>query len=97
MDLAQWRDLIIVVWGLIATLGVIFLCIIIFLFYRKIASLIDAADAVAGKAGEILNYADEEIIRPTIQFGAMIKGVIQGIDLFKKMFRKNEEEEDEDE
>ena len=95
MDLAGWRDLVIVIWGLIATVAIIFIAVIVFLFYRRTIALLESADLVVGKAGSILEYADKELIRPITQFGTLIQGIIQGVSMFSKIFKKKEEDEDE--
>ena len=49
MDLAAWRDLIIVIWGIVGTVALIFICIIVYMFYRRTMSLLDSADLVVAK------------------------------------------------
>jgi hypothetical protein len=93
MNLADWRDMMIVIWGTVGTLTLVFICVIAFLFYRKLSTLLDSANDVFSKVGDVIEYADEEIIRPVIQFGTMIKGVIQGIDVFKKIFHNKGDDE----
>ena len=90
MDLAGWRDLVINIWGLIATIAVIFMSAIIYLFYKRTMSLLESADEVVGKVADIVDYADKEIIRPVTQLGTMIQGIIQGISLFSSIFKKKE-------
>ncbi len=90
MDLATWRDMVIIVWGLIATIAVIFMSVIIYLFYKRTISLLESADAVVGKVADIVDYADKEVIRPVTQLGTMIQGIVQGINLFSSIFKKKE-------
>ena len=90
MDLAAWRDMVIIVWGLIATIAVIFMSVIIYLFYKRTISLLESADAVVGKVADIVDYADKEVIRPVTQLGTMIQGIVQGISLFSSIFKKKE-------
>jgi hypothetical protein len=94
MDLAAWRDLVIIIWGLIATIAVIFMSVIIYLFYRRTMSLLESADEVVGKVADIVDYADKEVIRPVTQLGTMIQGIVQGISLFSNLFKKKEEEDE---
>ncbi|MBN1375143.1 MAG: hypothetical protein JXA01_03195 [Dehalococcoidia bacterium] len=91
MDLATWRDLVIVIWGFIGVLAIIFLCIIVLLFYRKTSSLIKSADTVVGKVNGVVDYVDKEVIRPVTQFSSLIEGIIKGINMIKEMFRKKED------
>ena len=94
MDLAAWRDLVIVIWGLVGALALIFICIIIFLFYRKTSALIESADSVVVRVGGVVDYVDREVIRPVTQMGTMIEGIIKGISLIKELFKKKEEDDE---
>ena len=95
MDLAGWRDMVIVIWGLIATVAIIFIAVIVYLFYRRTMTLLESANGVVDQVGEIIDYADKELIRPISQFGTLIQGLIEGISLFSKVFKKKKEEDDE--
>jgi hypothetical protein len=94
MDLATWRDLVLVIWGSIGVLALIFICIIIFLFYRKTASLIESADSVVVQVGGVVDYVDKEVIRPVTQMGTMIEGIIKGINLIREIFKKKEDDDE---
>ncbi|MCX6005860.1 MAG: hypothetical protein NTZ34_01195 [Chloroflexi bacterium] len=94
MDIAAWRDLVIVIWGSVGVLALIFICIIIFLFYRKTAALIESADSVVVQVGGVVDYVDKEVIRPVTQVGTMIEGIIKGISLIKEIFKKKEEDDE---
>jgi hypothetical protein len=95
MDLGAWRDLIIVIWGIVGTIALIFICTIAYLFYKRTMSLLESADLVVAKVGDVIDFADREVLRPVTQLGTMIQGIIQGISLFKDMFNKKEEDDDE--
>ncbi|MBN1375076.1 MAG: hypothetical protein JXA01_02850 [Dehalococcoidia bacterium] len=90
MDLAAWRDLVIVIWGFIGVLALIFICVIVLLFYRKTSSLIESADTVVGQVGGVVDYVDKEVIRPVTQVGSLIEGIIKGISMIKEMLGKKE-------
>lgn len=94
MDLATWRDLIIVIWGVLGILALIIIAVVIILLYGKIKSLVTSANVVVEKAGDIVDYADEELVRPIVQLGAMIKGITEGVSLFSRIFRKKEKDDE---
>ena len=95
MDMSWWRDLVIIIWGLVATIGVAFLCVIIFLFYRKTMSILESADSLAAKINDVVGYAQDEMLKPAALFSAMIHGLVQGIGLFANIFKKKEKGSDE--
>jgi hypothetical protein len=90
LEISFWRDLVIVVWGLIGTLALIFISIIAFLFYKRTISLLESADIVVSRVGEIVDYADKEVIRPVVQFGTMVQGIVQGMEFISNIFKKKE-------
>jgi hypothetical protein len=90
MDLGFWRDLVIVVWGAIATLALVFFCILGFLIYRRLAPLMDNTDAVVQKVGDVVDYTREEVISPVVQFTSAVQGIMQGINIITDMFKKKE-------
>ena len=94
MDIAGWRDLVIVIWGSVGVFALIFICIIIFLFYRKTASLIESADSVVIQVGGVVDYVDKEVIRPVTQMGTMVEGIIKGIKLIREIFKKKEDDDE---
>jgi len=90
MDLSWWRDLVIVIWGLITTSAVICICVLAFLLYRKLVPLVEDADIVISKVGDAVDYTKEEIISPVVQFAAAAQGIMQAIILVADIFKKKE-------
>ncbi len=78
MDLSWWRDLVIVIWGLITTIAVICICILVFLLYKKLVPLVEDADIVVGKVGDVVDYTREEVISPVVQFTSAVQGICSG-------------------
>ena len=94
MDITWWRDLIIVIWGLVATVAVVIITIIAYLFYKKVSTLLDSADYAVAKASDILDYAEEEVLKPVIQLGTILQGVVQGVSFFSNIFNKKGEKDE---
>ena len=90
MDLSSWRDIILIIWGLVATVAMTFISIILFLFYRKTISVLDSTDLMVTKVSEIVDYVNMEVVRPVSRFGTMIQGIMQGISIFGSIFKKKE-------
>ena len=90
MTLATWRDLVIVIWGLVCSGALIFICIVSYRFYKRTVSLLESADLVLAKASDVIDYADKQLIRPVNQIGTIIQGIFQGISLVSNLFRKKE-------
>lgn len=90
MDLSWWRDLVIVIWGVITTAAVICICILACLLYKKLVPLVKDADIVVGKVGDVIDYTKEEVISPVVQFTSAAQGIVQGITLIADIFKKKE-------
>lgn len=94
MDISIWRDIILIIWGIVATVAIIFIAVLLFLFYRKTINLIESTDVVVGRVSGIVDYLDEEIIRPVSRFGTMIQGIMQGIGMFSSIFKKKGDQDE---
>jgi hypothetical protein len=94
MDLSWWRDLVIVVWGLITTIAAVCICIIVFLLYKKLVPLVENADMVVGKVGDVVDYTREEVISPVLQFTSTVEGIVRGITLIADIFRRKEKSDE---
>jgi hypothetical protein len=90
MDLSWWRDLVIVIWGVITTVAVICICIIAVLLYKRLVPLVEDANIVVGKVGDAVDYTREEVISPVMQFASAMLGVVQAITLVADVFKKRE-------
>ncbi|MGA2158960.1 MAG: hypothetical protein ABSG90_07060 [Dehalococcoidia bacterium] len=94
MDLSSWRDIILIIWGVVATVAIVFISVIMFLFYRRTISLLESTDLVVARVSAIVDYAEKEIVRPVKQFGNMFQGIVQGISVFSSLFRKKEDQDE---
>ena len=90
MELSSWRDIILIIWGIVATVAMVFISVILYLFYRKTISVLDSTDLMVAKVGNIVNYVDKEVVGSISRFGTMVQGIIQGISIFGSIFNKKE-------
>lgn len=90
MDLSFWRDLVIVIWGAIATVALVFFCVLGVLVYRKLTPLLLNTDTVIRKVGDVVDYTKAEVISPVVQFTSAVQGILQGINIIADIFRKKE-------
>ena len=90
MDLSWWRDLVIVIWGLITTVAAVCICILVILLYKKLVPLVEDANIVVGKVGDVVDYTKEEVISPVVQFASAAQGIVQGITLIADIFKNKE-------
>jgi hypothetical protein len=91
VELSSWRDIILIIWALVATVTMVFISVILFLFYRKTVTLLESTDLMVTKASDIVNYFNQEVVGPVSRFGTMIQGVMQGVSIFSSIFKKKED------
>jgi len=94
VELSSWRDIVLIIWGLVATAAMVFISVILFLFYRKTVSVLDSTDLMVARVGNIANYVEKEVVGSISRFGMMIQGIIQGISIFGSIFNKKEDQDD---
>ena len=93
MSIDWFRDLILCIFGLVATGVLIFLAVLSYLFYRRTRSILDILDSIKATSTtiqRISSYVGEEVVKPVIQVASMVQGVRQGIDTIGKFFKKQE-------
>ena len=91
MDMAWYRDSVICVWGVVATLAVIMVGVLSFLLYRKLRPILNTLEATSNTINDITSTVKDEVVAPVVQVAALIKGISQGIDLVSSIFRKGKE------
>jgi len=90
MDLSWWRDLVIVIWGAITTAAVICICILACLLYKKLVPLVEDADIVVGKVGDVVDFTKKDVITSVVQFASTVQGIVQVMALIADIFKKKE-------
>lgn len=88
MSIEWLRDLILCIFGLVATGVLIFLAVLLFLHYRRMKSILDSIRTILITVQRISSYSGDEIIKPMIQVVALIQGLRQGLGNLTKIFKK---------
>ena len=88
MSIDWFRDLIICIFGLVATGVLIFFAVLLYSIYRRTRSILDSAKATAANIQGISSYVGEGVVKPAIQMVTLIQGIRQGIDAISKFFKK---------
>jgi len=88
MSIDWFRDLIICIFGLVATGVLIFFAVLLYSIYRRTRSILDLVKATAANIQGISSYVGEGMVKPAIQVVTLIQGIRQGIDAISKFFKK---------
>ena len=88
MDIAWFRDLVICVWGLVATLLLIFLAVLVFLLYRKAKVVLNSIEMASSTIWRISCTVEDEIVKPVVQIVSLVQGIRLGVDFLSRFFKK---------
>jgi hypothetical protein len=92
MDIGWFRDLVICISGLVITLVVIFIAVLAYLLYSKVRPILDSMKATSATLHEITSTVKDEVVKPVVSFVTLVRGIVQGIELAGKLFKKEERE-----
>ena len=90
MSIESFRDLVIIIFGLGATVVIVFVGILAFSLYRKIKPVLDSSRATVKTVENISSCVEEEVARPLAQIGAFVQGVTQAVNLVSRFSRRKE-------
>jgi hypothetical protein len=91
VDIAWFRDLIICIFGISATVVVVTMAVLACLCYRRVRPILDSVKATTKTVENLSSTVEEEVARPLSQVAAFVQGVRQAVGLVKE-FRKRREE-----
>lgn len=93
MDIATFRDIIIIIYGILGIvlgiLGIVLLIalgVLAFFLYGKVSSILDDVKSIMNKVKTISSYASREIIEPLIGISVAIGSAAEGIRQVRRMF-----------
>ncbi len=95
MSIEWFRDLVVVIFGLGATVGILFLAVLAFLFYRRLRPVLDSVKATTKTVENLSSCVEEEVVRPLAQVASFVQGIRQAVGLVNRFTKKKEEERDE--
>ncbi|MGA2366950.1 MAG: hypothetical protein ABSF74_00025 [Dehalococcoidia bacterium] len=90
MDLSSFRDIVLIVWGVIASVATIYLCVVVASIYRQTAATMVSLNAAAERVKEIADQANKEVVEPLSKIGATFRGINQGIRFINKIITGKE-------
>lgn len=88
MSIEWFRDLVVCVFGLGATVVLIFMGVLAFLLYRKIRPILDSSQATVKTVENISSCVEEEVAKPLAQIVAFVQGITQAVSFFDRFSRR---------
>jgi hypothetical protein len=89
----EWfRDLVIIIYGLVGAVFLIAIGIMAFALYRRLKAILDSLKVTSSNIEEISTVAKEQIVRPIMQVGSVIHGITKWIEMISGYFKKSKKE-----
>ena len=88
MSIDWFRDLVICIFGLVATGALVFIAVLSYSLYRRIKPILESIKTGATTMQAISSYVGEEVVKPVIEVVALVQGIRQGINTATKFFKK---------
>ena len=90
MSIDWFRDLVICIFGLVATGVFIFVAVLLYSIYRRTKPMLESLRNTSATVDKISSYVGNEVARPLIEMAALVQGIRQGIDTIGRFFNKKE-------
>ena len=91
MTIAWFRDLVICIWGLGATLAVLVILALVILVYIKVRPILNSVKTVTKTVENISTTVEQEMVGPLAQVVAFVQGFRKAVSTVSQ-FRKKKEE-----
>lgn len=88
MSIEWFRDLVISIFGVGATLVIILIGVLAFLLYRRLRPILNSVKSTTKTIENISSCVEEEVSRPLARLAAFFQGISQAISLFNKFSKR---------
>ncbi|MFC2002241.1 hypothetical protein ACFLUZ_07085 [Chloroflexota bacterium] len=90
MNIEWFRDLVVCIFGLGATVAIVFIAVLVFLLYRKIRPVLDSLKATTKTVENISSCVEKEVATPLARVAAIVQGVSQAVTLVSRFSKRKE-------
>ena len=91
MSIEWFRDLVIVIFGLGATIAVIIFTVMAFMLFFRVKAIMNSAKKITRSVENISQCVEDEILRPIAGVASFVQGLRQAAGIFGMFSRKREE------
>ena len=92
MTIEWFRDLIIIIYGLVGTLFLVFIGIMACSLFRRLEVILDSLMVTSANIQEISTIAKEQLVRPIYRVGSIFQGITRWIEMIGSYFKKAKKE-----
>ena len=92
MTIEWFRDLTIIIYGLVGAVFLIVIGIMAFSLFRRLQVILDSLKVTSSNIQEISTVAKEQMVRPIMQVGGIFQGITRWIEMISGYFKKSKKE-----
>ncbi len=91
MSIEWFRDLVIVIFGISATIATIILAILAFVLYSRLKPILDSVKKTTDSISRITSSVEDAVAKPIAQVMSFIQGIRNALGLVKKFTGRGED------
>jgi hypothetical protein len=89
----EWfRDLVVCIFGLGATIAVIILVVLAFILFIRVQPILKSLKTTTRTVENITTCVEEEVVKPIAQIAAFVQGIRQAVGMVGRFTKKKEED-----
>ena len=92
MDIAWFRDLILIIFGIVATAGIVIIVVMAFKYYNRAMPILESLKKTIKTVEKISCGVELEVAGPIGQIVAFVQGIRQAVSLVRGFMRDKEED-----
>jgi len=87
-----FRDLVICIFGLSATVAVVILVVLAFLLYSRLKPLLDSMKQTARTVARVSSAVENELAGPLAQIISFVQGIRQAVGFVNRFIKREEDD-----
>ena len=92
MTIGWFRDLVIIIFGLVGAGFLIIIAVIALTLFRRLKMILDSLKVTSANIEEISAVAKEQIVRPIVQVGSIFQSIAKWIEVISGFLKRNKKE-----
>ncbi len=94
MTIEWFRDLTIILYGLVGAVFLVAAGLMAFALFRRLTVILDSLKVTSSNIEEISTIAKQQIVKPIMQVGSVFQGITRWIEMISGYFNKTKKEVD---
>ena len=92
MTIGWFRDLVIIIFGLVGAGFLIIIAVIALTLFRRLKMILDSLKVTSANIEEISAVAREQMVRPIVQVGSIFQSIAKWIEVIGGFLKRNKKE-----